>query len=77
MSGTYHGVSIRDAAMLVGVPEATVRKWLQRGNIQRSTDGQVDPFALQEWWDYKRSPRANRGNQCAARDNPYKIQEAS
>lgn len=72
MSPLYHGVSVRDAAMMIGVPEQTVRKWLHRGNIERTTDGQVDPVTLQEWWDYKRDARlGKRGPVHRAKHNPY------
>lgn len=69
----YHGISVRDAAMLVGVPEGTVRNWLYRGNIQRTQDGQIDPMTLQEWWDYKRDQaKAKRGDVHRARHDPYR-----
>ncbi len=68
----FHGVTVRDAAMLCGVPEATVRKWLHRGNITRTEDGQIDPFALRDWWDFKRDSRlAQRAEVHRARHNPY------
>jgi hypothetical protein len=55
----YHGITVRDAVLLIhsqgGVTTAaTVRKWVQRGQVQRTRDGQIDPFTLIEWWEYQR-----------------------
>ena len=73
MTPLFHGISIRDAAMMVGVPEQTIRQWLRRGNIQRTQDGQVDPFTLQEWWDHKRKENlAARNPVHQAKHNPYR-----
>jgi hypothetical protein len=49
MSPHYHGLSVADAAAWSGFPEATIRKWLQRGQVHRTPDGQVDYFTLNEW----------------------------
>lgn len=68
----YHGITVRDAAMLVGVPEGTVRNWLYRGKIKRTEDGQIDPMTLHEWWDYQRDQRkGSREPVHRARHNPY------
>ena len=68
----HHGITIRDAAMMCGVPEANVRKWLSRGLLIRTGDGQICPFSLREWWDYKRqTAQAQRNPIVSARQNPY------
>lgn len=68
----YHGVSIRDAAMMLGVPEQTIRTWLKRGKIERTPDGQINPFTLREWWDIKRHKgRGKRNPANQAKHNPY------
>lgn len=54
MSPLNYGVSIPDAAAWFGVPEANIRKWLARGNIDRAPDGQVDMFSLKDWVETKR-----------------------
>lgn len=72
MSPLHHGISIRDAAMLIGVPEGTVRMWLNRGHVHRTPDGQVDPFTLQEWWETKRdAQRGSRGEVHRSKSNPF------
>jgi hypothetical protein len=74
---TDYGVSIRDAAMMIGVPEQTIRSWLRRVHGLRSQDGQVDPFRLQEWFDYERDhARAKRQPAHRAKHNPYQHPES-
>lgn len=65
LSPLYHGVTVRDAVLMVSmwggtVSAATVRKWVSRGQVQRTKDGQIDPFTLQEWWDYQRNANKAR-----------------
>ena len=65
MSPLYHGVTVKDAVIMVGtrggtVSPATIRKWVSRGQVQRTRDGQIDPFTLIEWWDYQRNARKAR-----------------
>jgi hypothetical protein len=55
----YHGVTVRDAVLMIAaeggtVTPAAIRKWVQRGHIQRTQDGQIDPLTLLEWWTYHR-----------------------
>jgi hypothetical protein len=66
-----HGMSVREAAMLIGVPEGTIRIWLHRGVNIRSQDGRIDYFLIQEWWDDGRSARGNRTTETASKRNPY------
>lgn len=74
MTPLYHGISVRDAAMMCGVPETNVRKWLERGILIRTGDGQICPFSLREWWDAKRDmDKAARNPAAATRRNPYRI----
>lgn len=71
-SNLYHGISIRDAAMMCGVPEANVKMWLNRGNLIRTGDNQICPFSLMEWWETKRdTKRAKRNAAVKTRSNPY------
>lgn len=58
-----YGITVRDAAMMLGVPEKTVRRWLGRIEGLRAQDGQIDPIALQEWWDYKRDKKRGSRNE--------------
>jgi hypothetical protein len=69
-SGLYHGITTKDAAYFLGVTESTVRNWMQRYDLPRTGDGQIDPFAIQEWWDYKRDHEQarRRGNQGVDRE---------
>jgi hypothetical protein len=71
MSPLYHGITIRDAAMICGVPEANVRQWLSRGKLVRTTDGQICPLSLREWWDSRSIDQAKRGPEHTTRNNPY------
>ena len=57
-STLYHGITVRDAVLLIHshggtATPAQVRKWVQRGQVQRTRDGQIDPFTLVEWWQYR------------------------
>lgn len=59
MSPLYHGITVRDAVLMVhawggSVPAGTVRQWLTRGQVKRTRDGHVDPHSLHEWWAYDR-----------------------
>ena len=74
MTPLYHGISVRDAAMMIGVPEANIRKWLSRGILQRTGDGQICPFHLVEWYESRRDvKKGKRADQYATRNNPYGI----
>lgn len=74
MTPLYHGVSVRDAAMMCGVPEANVRDWLRRGVLQRTGDGRICPFSLRDWWDFKRdTAKAARNNESKTCSNPYAV----
>jgi hypothetical protein len=55
----YHGITVRDAVLMIAaeggtVTPAAIRKWVQRGQVQRTQDGQIDPLTLLEWWTYHR-----------------------
>lgn len=50
----FHGITVRDAALMCDVAESTVRSWMHRYQLPRTGDGQIDPIALVEWWDYRR-----------------------
>jgi hypothetical protein len=52
-----HGVTVLDAALMCGVSQGTVRSWLSRYDLARTADGQIDPFALLDWWDNKRDTK--------------------
>jgi hypothetical protein len=65
MSPLYHGVTVTDAVLMVAtwggnVTPATIRKWVSRGQVHRTRDGQIDPFTLEEWWTYQRDNRKVR-----------------
>lgn len=41
--------------------QATIRQWIARGHITRTTDG-IDPLSLQEWWDRRQHQQARHTN---------------
>lgn len=58
MTPLYHGITVRDAVLLIHAEGGTatagqVRQWVHRGQVQRTKDGQIDPFTLLEWWTYQ------------------------
>lgn len=64
----YHGITVRDAALMCGVSEGTVRSWLTRYELPRTGDGQICPFGLRDWWDTMRDheqARRRSGNPAA------------
>ena len=64
----YHGLTIKDAVLYIAarsrgeyVPtQATIRSWVNRGQVHKTTDGQIDPHTLEEWWAYQRDTRKAR-----------------
>jgi hypothetical protein len=61
----YHGITVRDAVLLIHshggtCTAAQVRKWVQRGQVHRTRDGQIDPFTLLEWVEYQASKPTRR-----------------
>lgn len=72
MTPLYHGISVRDAAMMIGVPETNIRKWLSRGILVRTADKQICPLNLVEWYDKDYDQRkAKRNDAVKTRRNPY------
>lgn len=68
----YRGISVRETAMMLGVPEKTVRMWLYRDKIKRTRDGRIDVESVRKWWDQDRDRgRGNRKPHHRARFNPY------
>ena len=60
MSPLYHGITVRDAVLLIHAEGGTatadqVRQWVHRGQVQRTRDGQIDPFTLLEWVDIQKA----------------------
>ena len=53
----YHGITVKDAALMCGVSTGTVRAWLSRYHLPRTGDGHINPFALQHWWDHQRDAK--------------------
>lgn len=68
------GITIRDAAMLIGVPETNIRTWLTRVTGLRAHDGRICPRNLVAWYDNERDhSKAKRGTVHATKRNPYTI----
>lgn len=53
---TYHGITTSDAVRYIAassggesVPTpATIRSWVHRGHVERTRDGHIDPYTLEQ-----------------------------